>query len=91
MTAGTGIRVTEPPPHPAPRKLAGRCFRPRESAFRLILLCCLAVGIIFLGVLISYVLVEAWPRLDSRLWENFPPSAGRSAPVPSPRSSARSG
>ncbi|MBC2902466.1 phosphate ABC transporter permease PstA [Streptomyces cupreus] len=72
MTAGTGIRVSEPPSHPAPRKLAGPRFRPGESAFRLLLLCCLAVGIIFLGVLITYVLVEAWPRLDSRLWENFP-------------------
>lgn len=68
----TEIRVTEPPSHAPPRKLAGPRFRPGESAFRLLLLCCLAVGIIFLGVLISYVLVEAWPRLDSRLWENFP-------------------
>ncbi|MFE6337323.1 phosphate ABC transporter permease PstA [Streptomyces sp. NPDC057798] len=72
MSTGTGIRVTEPPSHPAPRKLAGPRFRPGESVFRLLLLCCLAVGIIFLGVLISYVLVEAWPRLDSRLWEKFP-------------------
>lgn len=68
----TEIRVTEPPSHAAPRKLAGPRFRPGESAFRLLLLCCLGVGIVFLGVLITYVLVEAWPRLDSRLWENFP-------------------
>lgn len=68
----TDIRVTEPPSHAAPRELAGPRFRPGETAFRLLLLCCLAVGIIFLGVLITYVLVEAWPRLDSRLWENFP-------------------
>ncbi|WP_328870949.1 phosphate ABC transporter permease PstA [Streptomyces sp. NBC_00287] len=68
----TEIRVTEPPSHAAPRKLSGPRFRPGETAFRLVLLCCLAVGVIFLGVLITYVLVEAWPRLDSRLWENFP-------------------
>ncbi|MEV0171141.1 phosphate ABC transporter permease PstA [Streptomyces sp. NPDC050803] len=68
----TEIRVTEPPSHAAPRKLTGPRFRPGESAFRLLLLCCLSVGIIFLGVLLTYVLVEAWPRLDSRLWENFP-------------------
>lgn len=68
----TYIRVTEPPSPAAPRKLAGPRFRPDESAFRVLLLCCLAVGIIFLGVLLTYVLVEAWPRLDSRLWNNFP-------------------
>ncbi|MWA08572.1 phosphate ABC transporter permease PstA [Streptomyces sp. BA2] len=68
----TDIRVTEPPARAAPRKLAGPRFRPGETAFRTLLLCCLAVGIIFLGVLLTYVLVEAWPRLDSRLWNNFP-------------------
>ncbi|GGV28766.1 phosphate transport system permease protein PstA [Streptomyces longisporoflavus] len=68
----TDIRVTEPPAHAEPRKLGGPRFRPGEAAFRALLLCCLAVGIIFLGVLLTYVLVEAWPRLDSRLWNNFP-------------------
>lgn len=68
----TDIRVTEPPAQAAPRKLAGPRFRPGETAFRTLLLCCLGVGIIFLGVLLTYVLVEAWPRLDSRLWTNFP-------------------
>lgn len=68
----TEIRVTEPPAPAQPRKLAGPRFRPGESAFHVLLLCCLAVGIIFLGVLITYILVEAWPRLDSRLWNNFP-------------------
>jgi phosphate transport system permease protein len=52
--------------------LAGPRFRPGESAFRWMLFACLAIGIVFLGVLLTYVLVEAWPRLDSRLWTNFP-------------------
>ncbi|MGW0821352.1 phosphate ABC transporter permease PstA [Streptomyces sp. NPDC002845] len=52
--------------------LAGPRFRPGESLFRWLLLACLAVGVIFLVSLLTYVLVEAWPRLDSRLWDNFP-------------------
>lgn len=44
----------------------------RERAFRWLLFSSLAVGIIFLAVLIVFVLVEGWPRLDSRLWQNFP-------------------
>ncbi|MXM64458.1 phosphate ABC transporter permease PstA [Streptomyces sp. HUCO-GS316] len=52
--------------------LSGPRFRPGESAFRWMLFACLAIGIVFLGVLLTYVLVEAWPRLDSRLWTNFP-------------------
>jgi phosphate transport system permease protein len=30
------------------------------------------VGIVFLGILLTYILVEAWPRLDSRILTNFP-------------------
>ncbi|MEU3095904.1 phosphate ABC transporter permease PstA [Streptomyces sp. NPDC006967] len=52
--------------------LAGPRFRPGESLFRWLLLACLALGIVFLVSLLAYVLVEAWPRLDSRLWTNFP-------------------
>ncbi|MEU0651402.1 phosphate ABC transporter permease PstA [Streptomyces albogriseolus] len=52
--------------------LAGPRFRPGESLFRWLLLACLALGIVFLVSLLAYVLVEAWPRLDSRLWNNFP-------------------
>jgi phosphate transport system permease protein len=44
----------------------------KDAAFRLVLLVSLAVAIIFLGVLLAYLLVEGWPRLDPRLWENFP-------------------
>ncbi|WP_254409229.1 phosphate ABC transporter permease PstA [Streptomyces sp. AC495_CC817] len=52
--------------------LAGPRFRPGESLFRWLLLGCLAIGIIFLISLLAYIVVEAWPRLDSRLWNNFP-------------------
>lgn len=52
---------------------AGAARRPwREQAFRLLLLASLAVGVAFLAVLIAYVVVKGWPRLDARLWQNFP-------------------
>ncbi len=52
--------------------LKGSGARPVDRAFKWILLLCLAVGIIFLAVLLTYVLVKGWPRLDSRLWTNMP-------------------
>ena len=52
--------------------LQGSGARPLDRAFKWILLLCLAVGIIFLGVLLTYVLIKGWPRLDSRLWTNMP-------------------
>ncbi|MFE6334182.1 phosphate ABC transporter permease PstA [Streptomyces sp. NPDC057798] len=60
------------PAAPGRATLAGPRWRPGESLFRWLLLACLACGIIFLISLLSYVMVEAWPRLDSRLWDNFP-------------------
>lgn len=44
----------------------------KETGFRLALLACLAVGIAFLAVLLAYVLVKGWPRLDTLLWTNYP-------------------
>ncbi len=44
----------------------------REVGFRLALQVCLAVGIAFLAILIVYVVVKGWPRLDSRLWTDYP-------------------
>ncbi len=44
----------------------------RETAFRLALLACLTVAGAFLLVLITFVVQQGWPRLDSRLWLNFP-------------------
>ncbi|MFP3986393.1 phosphate ABC transporter permease PstA [Streptomyces sp. E11-3] len=61
-----------PPAAPGRGTLSGPRFRPGESIFRWVLLACLAIGFIFLVALLAYILVEAWPRLDSRLWSNFP-------------------
>ncbi|MFG3255322.1 phosphate ABC transporter permease PstA [Streptomyces sp. NPDC048172] len=64
--------VTEPRPQEGRATLAGPRFRPGETAFRWLLLACLVVAVVFLLVLLGYILIEAWPRLDSRLWNNFP-------------------
>ncbi|MZD04467.1 phosphate ABC transporter permease PstA [Streptomyces sp. SID5785] len=44
----------------------------RERFFHLSLWASLAVGVVFLAGLLTYVVVEGWSRLDSRLWTNFP-------------------
>lgn len=44
----------------------------RESVFRVLLQISLFIGVAFLAVLVAFVLVKGWPRLDSRLWTNFP-------------------
>lgn len=46
--------------------------RPAEPAFKLVLLVSLIIAIVFLGVLLVFVITEGLPRLDARLWENFP-------------------
>ncbi|MET9829442.1 phosphate ABC transporter permease PstA [Streptomyces sp. NPDC006385] len=55
----------------APR-LKGQGTPWRERFFQLSLWASLAVGVVFLASLLVYVVVEAWPRLDSRIWTNFP-------------------
>jgi phosphate transport system permease protein len=62
-------RPTQPPP-PRQDEPPGRPLR--ETVFRYALLGCLVVAIGFLLVLLAVVLVEGWPRLDSRLLTNFP-------------------
>ncbi len=44
----------------------------REQLFRIVLIASLGIAFVFLAALLSYVLVEGWPRIDSRLWENMP-------------------
>ncbi|MGN9839235.1 phosphate ABC transporter permease PstA [Nonomuraea sp. H19] len=44
----------------------------REHLFRILLISSLAMALVFLLALLTFVLVEGWPRLDSRLWENMP-------------------
>jgi phosphate transport system permease protein len=44
----------------------------RERLFRWMLLGCLSVGVITLVVLLSYLIVRGWPRLDADLVLNMP-------------------
>ncbi|TPQ23854.1 phosphate ABC transporter permease PstA [Streptomyces sporangiiformans] len=44
----------------------------RERLFQLSLWASLAVGVVFLGCLLVYIVVEAWPRLNFRILTNFP-------------------
>lgn len=60
--------------------------RPIERLFHGVLLGSLIVAVIFLAVLLAYVVQKGWPRLDSRLWENFnsirrPERAGAQAAI----------
>ncbi|WP_409474597.1 phosphate ABC transporter permease PstA [Streptomyces sp. HC307] len=57
---------------PEVRRLKGQGTPWRERFFQLSLWASLAVGVVFLASLLIYVVVEAWPRLDSRIWTNFP-------------------
>jgi len=87
------VTVTErtPPPPSAPQApplLTGRGHdrAPREYGFRTVLLICLGIGIVFLAVLLVYVLLEGWPRLDLDLFRNqgsqiSPATAGAQAAI----------
>lgn len=57
---------------PQVRRLKGERTPLRERLFQFGLWVSLAVGVVFLGCLLVYVVVEAWPRLDSRILTNFP-------------------
>lgn len=66
MDKDTATGVPEVP------RLKGRGTPLRERFFQLSLWASLAVGVVFLASLLAYVVVEAWPRLDSRILTNFP-------------------
>ncbi|WP_328404084.1 phosphate ABC transporter permease PstA [Streptomyces sp. NBC_00390] len=53
-------------------RLKGRGTPLRERFFQLSLWASLAIGVVFLAGLLIYVIVEGWPRLDPRIWTNFP-------------------
>ena len=60
--------------------------RPAEVLFHALLLSSLVIGVVFLATLLVYVVARGWPRLDSRLWENFnsirrPERAGAQAAI----------
>jgi phosphate transport system permease protein len=54
------------------RRLKGSGTPLRERFFHLSLWTSLAIGVVFLATLLVYVVVQGWPRLDPRLWMNFP-------------------
>lgn len=59
---------------------------PKERAFRVMLMGCLAVAIFFLAVLLTRVLVDGWSRLDSQLFTEqasniLPETAGAQAAI----------
>ncbi|GAA1393092.1 phosphate ABC transporter permease PstA [Catellatospora coxensis] len=53
-------------------ELTRRRFRPAETAFKLALQACLAIGLAFLVALLAFAVTKGWHRLDARLWENMP-------------------
>jgi len=60
--------------------------RPIETLFCWILMSSLVIAVLFLIILLVYVVQKGWPRLDSRLWENFnsirrPERAGAQAAI----------
>jgi phosphate transport system permease protein len=64
-----------PPPaasEPLEASLEGTGVPLKDRAFRWLLFAALLVAIAFLLVLLTFLLVEGWPRLDSRLWQNMP-------------------
>jgi phosphate transport system permease protein len=74
---GTPPPVTGRRPHEA---------QPRNRLFQAALLGCLVLALVFLIVLLTYLVVDGWPRLDSRLWTNQislrrPENAGAQAAI----------
>jgi len=84
----TELATPPPVPQPPSAALTGRRHdrAPKEYGFRAVLLACLAVGVIFLTVLLAYVLIEGWQRLDLDLFRNQasqlrPATAGAQAAI----------
>lgn len=70
---GTPVRDERPEAAvPEAPRLKGDGTPWRERLFQLGLWASLAVGVVFLGCLLVYIVVEAWPRLDLRILTNFP-------------------
>ncbi len=71
MTA-TSAQLGVPPATDRQNRLRSSGRRPVEILFRVLLLSSLLIAIAFLATLLIYVVHQGWPRLDSRLWQNFP-------------------
>jgi phosphate transport system permease protein len=70
------------PYEPVPVSLLGRPrrgVRTRNTAFKMVLLGCVAVGVVALAVLLVYVVTKGAPRLNQDLWRRFPSSLPRRA------------
>jgi phosphate transport system permease protein len=81
-SAQLGIPTRDDPP----ARIAVERRRPVEKLFHGVLLTSLIISVVFLAVLLVYVVQKGWPRLDSRLWENFnsirrPERAGAQAAI----------
>ncbi|WP_416986206.1 phosphate ABC transporter permease PstA [Streptomyces sp. T028] len=57
---------------PEERRLRGDGTPWRERLFQLGLWASLSVAVVFLGCLLVYIVVKAWPRLDTRIVTHFP-------------------
>ncbi len=72
------MTITAPPPSPATpvdRPLLKATGEPlRERAFKWLLWFCMAVGLVTLVVLLTYVFIRGWSALDTRLITNMPSS-----------------
>jgi phosphate transport system permease protein len=70
------------PFEPVPVSLLGRSrpgVRTRNTAFKMVLLGCIATGVVTLAVLLVYVVTKGAPRLNLDLLERFPSSLPRRA------------
>ncbi|MEU5858650.1 phosphate ABC transporter permease PstA [Nocardiopsis dassonvillei] len=81
MTATVEPRTGTPSPDTDLRR---RGIRWADLVFAVVLRACVVVAVLFLAVLIGYVLIEGWSRLDMRLLTNFasirrPETAGAQA------------
>jgi phosphate transport system permease protein len=61
-----------PPAPPAPVKLDSQGVPLKDRSFRWLLFAALFTAMVFLAVLITFLVLKGWPRLDSRLWQNMP-------------------
>ena len=55
-----------------PNQLAGKGTPLRDRVFMWLLFVSLAIGVFTLAVLLTYVTIKGWPRLDIRLFTNMP-------------------
>ena len=65
------------PYQPVPVSVLGRPrprVRTKNTAFKMLLLGCVAVGVVTLAVLLAYVVIKGVPRLNPDLWRRFPSS-----------------